>query len=634
MALRDATVDATLALPPDGGPIRVESLAIRGVASYPPAAPRTVEIDAHGSIGRRGEAASVEEARLRAGPLIDATMRGRWRRDGSPRVEGDVAASGLGLTAWRDFARPWIGETLDGWTTSGDVALRLEGAIDAAGRLEAKGEATFRNGSFASADGTSALEGLDTDATFAIRREPGDPARLHSTGRAGGFRLLWGTVFADYSSLPSDWTLDAGADGVAQLAWSWPGGPRLEARGRVDENRLEWEARADVDDVTSALDRYLRAPLGDSVPLLTRIEGSGRIRVEAAGHETDGAADLAGRVALDGIHVRGTRGLIEIHGLDLDLPFDLHWTQADGMGREAPNGPDLAGRLRFERLQLAGVEFSGIETALRIHADSLSLQEPMAIPFLGGAAGFERLTALDLSRSTRRVESSLLLAGIELPEVSRAFSLPPLEGRADGYFPRVQLTGPTLLVDGGGEIALFGGRLAFGAIEGEDMLTRFPKLRFSARFDHIDLERVTRVFDFGAMTGRIQGSVDVCDLYRWTPVRLRGRVETDPATTKNRIDVKAIHNIAILGSGSRIGLLDRGLQRLLDTFTYSRLGITFQLRDDLVELRGLERRGERELFLKGRPPFPVDVVNADPGRTVSLTTLLDRFDAVEIDVRH
>ena len=45
----------------------------------------------------------------------------------------------------------------------------------------------------------------------------------------------------------------------------------------------------------------------------------------------------------------------------------------------------------------------------------------------------------------------------------------------------------------------------------------------------------------------------------------------------------------------------------------------------------MERRGERELFLKGRLPFRIDVVNVDPGKTVSFRTMLERLRNLEFE---
>ena len=97
--------------------------------------------------------------------------------------------------------------------------------------------------------------------------------------------------------------------------------------------------------------------------------------------------------------------------------------------------------------------------------------------------------------------------------------------------------------------------------------------------------------------------------------------------------MKAVRNISILGSGDNVGFLDRGLQRFFDLYTYSAIGVEMQLANDRFVLRGTERRGDRELFVKGRLPFRIDIVNVAPGQGVSFQTMLSRLRNLEITTR-
>ncbi|HNX20560.1 MAG TPA: hypothetical protein PKG80_09870, partial [Acidobacteriota bacterium] len=95
------------------------------------------------------------------------------------------------------------------------------------------------------------------------------------------------------------------------------------------------------------------------------------------------------------------------------------------------------------------------------------------------------------------------------------------------------------------------------------------------------------------------------------------------------ITVKAIKNVTVIGSGGSPTVFDRGLQRFFSRYTYSALGVHMRLADDLFELQGLERRGAKELFLKGRLPLPIDIVNGAPGRKISFRGMMDRLRAVD-----
>jgi hypothetical protein len=72
------------------------------------------------------------------------------------------------------------------------------------------------------------------------------------------------------------------------------------------------------------------------------------------------------------------------------------------------------------------------------------------------------------------------------------------------------------------------------------------------------------------------------------------------------------------------------LQAFFDRYNYSAIGIEMTLRNDRFVLRGTERRGDKELFVKGRFPFRIDIVNVAPGHAVSFQTMLARLRNLEL----
>ncbi|MEM9598774.1 MAG: hypothetical protein AAGD06_31190 [Acidobacteriota bacterium] len=221
--------------------------------------------------------------------------------------------------------------------------------------------------------------------------------------------------------------------------------------------------------------------------------------------------------------------------------------------------------------------------------------------------------------------------GLRLESLAASLDTLPLEGSLDGHLPRVRLSPSILEVDGGGSIRLFGGEVILRDISGRDILSPFPRLVLSADFSGIDLGQVTRRFDVGEMTGILEGSLDDCVLFRGVPVSFRSRLTTvERKGVTQTVDIKAVKNITILGTGQgAASFFDRGLQRFLQRYRYARLGVDVELADDVLLLRGLERRGDTELFLRGRFPFGIDVVNARPGQTVSFQTMVKRLESLD-----
>lgn len=632
--LDGATLRAKLSTTGLGAPWSIRDLALSGRARAAPL--EVVEVTLGGSATFDPAGPGVGDAALRfaAGDLATGTIAGAWNARGGG--EADVEVRGLDAARWQGFLRPRIGDPAPGFAAKGNATAQLRIAIDEAFAWSATGTAAIAGSGFASDDGSRVLEGLDTRWTLS-GSGAGDAARATASAEVGGFQALWGSFFADYTGLPSTLRADAEVDGAAwkgSLRWAWPGGPAIEANlaDGTGEGKIGYGVTLGVDDLDSTLSRYLRAPLGSTVPFFEKIEGRGALRLEAGGTLGDGAFVAAGRVRSDGLSVAGTQGIVEVEGLELDLPFDLRWGAPGPDGSRALDGREREGRLRFSRFAAAGMEIPETETALRIRTDSVELVEPLAVPLLDGIVGFERLTLTDFARPSRRLETAMLLSKIDLATAARAFALPPLAGFVDGYFPKVVVTGPTFQVDGGGEIGVFGGKVTIGGISGEDVLTRFPKLRLSADFEDIDLALVTKTFDFGDMTGIVRGHVRDLTLFRGVPTSFDARLETvEREGVRGRINVKAVNNLAILSTGSP-GLLDRGIQKFIDSFTYDRLGLSLRLSNDVFLMRGLERRGDRELFVKGRLPFPIDIVNAQPGRTVSFRSMLDRIGNVDFSL--
>ncbi len=641
-SLADGRARARVSWRIPAGPVGLEDLSASGTVAVPPLSPIPISIDARGALDPAALGVRLDAAVLESPGLVRAALSGTARLEGEPHGAIRARVERMDLSAWRPFLRPLVGDPAPGYEVRGTLQADVEAERQPGGRIEGSGTVRVDGVGFASEDGARALEGLDTSWSLSIEGGAGGPAfALRAGSPVGGFQLLWGSFYLDGSSLVS--SLDAevlaapaargdrGIDWSGRLAWTLPEGPRVEASFELPRSGPAAGAvDLSVENLGTTVDRYLRAPLGDSVPIFRRIEAGGALEAHARATASTGAAELRGIVRARDVRVAGTGGNAEVEGLDLDLPFDLSWGPAGPDGVRPLGGRPAKGSVRFARAAAAGLEIPATETALAVAADSVSLEGSLAIPILGGAVGFEDLRLVDLLRPSRAVETGVVLSGIDLGEASRALGFLPLEGTLEGYLPSVRVSPSELSVTGGGQVSIFGGTVEIGDISGRDVLSRYPKLTFSASFWDIDLGRLTRRFDFGEMTGTIEGHVQDCSLFRGVPVRLEAEVRTvERKGVPRTINVKAINNIAILGTGGRVGVFDRGIHRFLDEYTYEALGIRMSLSNDVFLLRGLERRGGQELLLKGRLPFRIDVVNADPGKTVSFRTMLDRFRSLD-----
>ncbi len=579
------------------------------------------------------------------GLLGSADFHGDWRRlAGGTEIDGRAHLDGLDLARWQRTATFLSDQpALADYRLQGTAGTELEGSFTGdfgGGDWRLAGPARLEAAGFTSTDGSRVLEGLDSPWQVDVSGGRDGAIEAEGTGRLGGFLLLWQTFFGDFSgarasltagariepagddSRPRRWRLEAGA--------TLPQGPAAEGTlERGSGAGLRYSLSLDDRDLATTHERYLAEMLEEQFGRFTA-GGALEARVRGSVEPAAGAPNrwsVIGDVRLRGLHLESGGGQAAVAGLDLDLPLDLRRRPEPELDF---SGPRLSGRLAFERLAVRGLELPATESDLVVEADAVGLEEAIRLDVLGGALTLERLTLNQLLRPDRHLESGIELAGLSLERISEELELIPLDGALNGHLTGVRLSPSTLRVDGGGVIEAFGGTVEVRDISGQDVLSRFPKLQLSADLSGLDLGALTRRLDFGEMTGTLQGTVEDLELFRGVPVRFSARLETTRREGVPRtVDVKAINNITILGTGQRTNIFDRGLRSFFKHYTYERLGVTLHLDNDVLLLRGLEQRDGKELFLRGRPPLRIDVVNAQPGKTVSFQTMVGRLKSLD-----
>jgi len=615
------------------GPLTVtlpETSARVSVASLP-----TLPLVLSGSAQAEAGAIEVEGVRAVLGDLARVAALGSVDAAGAGVGQVQVAVDDLG--AWAAVL-PLPVAALEEGTLAGALVARLEVSGRAGEAWTAGGELALDGGGFSSADGAHVIAG--GRGRFEVSgRAAAEGAEVTASGPVSGLQVLWGTVFADFSAHEVVTSVAAKVDLTdAGPAWTLTAaatpGPRaaLEAGFELRPGApAAWRARLQASDLAGVLEHDLRAPLQGSIAAVEDVRASGSLVADVEGMAEAGGGEARGHVLLSDLRLATTSGSFAVDDLDVDLPFDLKWRMPAGGGIEIVPGRPAAGTASFASVEAAGLRLPAFVARAHVTGDAVELDEPLAVQVLGGTVTLRRLLLAELLRPSRRLEAAVEVRGIDLAEVSQAFALPPLEGAIDGELPRIRLTRDALEVDGGGGLSVFGGTVSLSEIAGSDILSRYPRLRFSARFDGIDLAQVTRTFDFGEVTGIVAGEVRDCELVRGLPVRCSARLQTvEAADVRRTISLKAVNNLAIVGTGSGVAPLERGLFRLFSHYRYQRIGLEMTLADDRFLLRGLERRGDKELFLKGVAPFRIDVVNVEPGRAVSFSSMLGRLRNLDL----
>lgn len=471
--------------------------------------------------------------------------------------------------------------------------------------------------SFSEATGRYAAEKLS--ATARLRA---DGRRIELALDTQGGQAYAEPLFLDFSALPLH-----GSAALARAGHGW----------RIERLRAN-QGRAGTLELTGLLDGALRpvsldgrleaadlAPLvaTDVLPFLigTPLDG-----LAASGPAEATFAVRAGAPHRVAARLGGVTAGVAKLGVQLDgVAGELHWAAAEGA---TPPGS----RLQWRGGSIRRVALGESRIAFHVHGDDFVLSAPWRQPLLGGALDVARLALRDLGGAQPEAEFDGSLEPVELAALCRALGWPEFGGTLGGRLPGLTVRGDTWSLDGALEAQVFDGTLRLGQLRAIQPLGPLPRVMADVQARRLDLERVTRAFSFGLITGRLDGDVTGLRLLDWRPVAFDARLYSTPGYGgSRRISQRAIDGISRIAGGPT-GLVSRGFFRLFRDFAYDKLGITCVLRDGVCEMGGVEPApsadGSAAYYLvRGRLLPRIDVVGH--AQRVSWDTLIAQLQAAQ-----
>jgi hypothetical protein len=526
-----------------------------------------------------------------AGGPTSARVRldaGRWRLEARGKALDLQALAALSAEA--GFAWPVTP------TGAGEFTLAARGRDAWPDALDL--EVAVADTDFATADGLQAGEGIDAGLSVSLVREGAD-YRLDLAGswRRGGAYLH--PVFVEAAAplalsvrgrfAPSTRSLT-----VETLRFDHPGVVSLAARGAwVTERGLAGvDATVDLDaaELPAAYEIYLQPFLpGTALDALETVGlVAGRLRLERG---------TPREVALNAVRVgmRDRPGRFAVDGLDAGL----HW-RAEGM---AP-----ASRVAIDGGHLYGIALGPTHFHPVIGRDGFHLPSAVHLPVLDGALEIRdlRLAGLGTAETRWRFDGALTPVGME--RLTAALDWPELSGTLSGVIPDVRYEQGVLTVGGRLLVRAFDGSVTLGELRLRDPLGAAPELSAQIQLRGLDLAEVTRTFDFGSITGRLDGDVRDLVLVRWSPVHFDAVFRTPPGDTSHRrISQRAVDNLTRLGGGVG-GLVSGGFLRFFEDFSYRQLGLSCRLEGVVCHMDGVAPAPQGYYIVQGAGLPRIDVI--------------------------
>ena len=157
-------------------------------------------------------------------------------------------------------------------------------------------------------------------------------------------------------------------------------------------------------------------------------------------------------------------------------------------------------------------------------AANFALTRPAKLPIFDGALAIDNFVMGNLGAPDMEVSFKGEVEPISMPLLAKAFGWPEFAGTIAASIPGVRLKDNVLTFDGNVESQVFGGRIVGSNIRLRDPLGNYPEFFADVRARDLDLELVTRTFEVGTITGKLEADVLGLELFGWTPTSFDARL--------------------------------------------------------------------------------------------------------------
>ncbi|MGY0558234.1 hypothetical protein [Lysobacter sp. A421] len=552
---------------------------------------------------------------------IDAASTHASLSDGAPRIELHRSAARPDATridlvqvplAWAQAlaSQAWEAARITGGTLDSQLLIT---APDNA-PLRIAGPLALYAAGFDTPDGTIAAAGLE--ARLDIEALLGDRDSVNVAGTLGDGELLFGSTYVSLQQRQVD--LLVAAQRQDGQGWQLP---RLQWH---DPGLLVADATAafDLDGGLQALDARVHAPV-----LAPLRDGylSGWLGMAGLEELTlDGSADARVRME-EGALVEASLSLHEVSLTDPDDRFGFQGLDGD---LRLSSASTVDSELRWRGGTLHGIPFGAASLPFTSDAGALRLAEPVDLSILGGNAHFDHLQIRPPAADRELdIRFGLALQALDIAQLSEALDWPAFTGQLSGTIPHASYVGDRLQFDGGLNVQLFGGEVAVTGLSMERPFGVLPTLSADIAFNDIDLLSLTGAFDFGSISGKLDGNIAELRLVDWQAVSFSARIATDRHRgVRQRISQRAVQDLTSVGNASFVNSLQSQLIGFFDDFGYSKIGIGCTLSREVCTMDGIGSAGEGFILVRGSGLPRLTVVGFN--RRVDWPTLVERLAAV------
>jgi hypothetical protein len=523
--------------------------------------------------------------------------------------------------------KPFLPAEYQTWTTRGRGAVEtaLQGTY-VTGHPSFSGNVTlsFSQGGFSSPDSTKAAQAASGKIILKLRYASLDQKLAFNVRweeRDGEY--LWGPYYSNLAGqkalLVVDGTLLRGSGWESELSGSLDLFQTGDYSFRGGGTRHEWALHVTIANLSHA--RIVATLLKDFLktsPSLANLSVTGASSLDAVIRRDGAATTIAGTYRMTGSTFRAPAMELAIHEMAADVPFHLVYPSA---GQPPPLAP-TPGLIRFATIQRKRLAIDSLRVPVIIAQNTLTVPEPVTIPFFGGRIRLSGVQVDDVL-SPRRYDFGVEVEGVDLGRLTRRLTGTEYPGVVDANLGHMTYENSRITSGGRAVIRAFGGEIQVTNFFAENIASS-RRIGGDITFRDINLEAVTRKIAIGKMTGIIRGSLKNFVMEYGQPASFTLEIESvEVPGVEQRVSMDAIQSISILGTGAA-SALNQGITRFFKDYPYSKIGLRCVLTNDQFSVNGTIHEGGKEYLVRRAFLRGIDVVNQNPENVISFRDMEER----------
>ena len=270
-------------------------------------------------------------------------------------------------------------------------------------------------------------------------------------------------------------------------------------------------------------------------------------------------------------------------------------------------GPLQKSEVSWHKLLLAGMPINKSNLSFSSVAQQLVLKENIELPVFDGSILIHELSLNELFEEQINIDFDGEIKPISIALITEKMGWPIMHGTISGKIPAMKKVGHRIRFDGSLDLNVFSGKMQVNNLSTERLLGVAPVIAADISFQELNLQQITSTFDFGEVTGLIEGYVEKLRITNWKADRMNAKVySVKSKSIKQTISQRAIDNISSIGGIQ--GALSRSFLRFFDYFKYKKLGIGCKLRNSICEMSGLKGSNNNYQLIEGKGIPSINII--------------------------